>query len=89
MPIYCVYVARQSSPHTNPKIQIGDTFCVDCPDGGLCKGEVGQTKGINIKDKAGITASLNAILQNAECVSCPQGGHKGFEFAPKKGGNGW
>jgi hypothetical protein len=89
MPTYCVYQAQQSSPHTNPKIQIGDTFCVTCPEDGLCKGTQGQPKGVKIKDAAGNEVTINAVLQNPECVSCPEGGHTGFTFAPKNGGNGW
>ena len=85
---YCVYEATQSAPNLNPPIQITDTFCVDCPAGGVCQGEQGQNKSIEIKDRDGDTKRFKAILQNASCTTCPQGGHKGYEFVPQGGGGG-
>jgi len=85
---YCVYEASQSSPHTNPSIKITDTFCVDCPEDGSCRGTVGQSVSIKIKDREGNEASLKAVLQSASCIDCPEGGHKGFSFAPKESKNG-
>ena len=85
---YCIYVARTSSPHTNPAIQIPDTFCVDCPEDSTCRGTVGQPVAIKIKDANGNQATLRAVLQGKSCTSCPEGAHQGFQFAPKEGGNG-
>lgn len=92
MPEYCVYEATQSAPNLNPPIRIGDTFCVDCPPGGVCKGEQGHPKSIKIKDKEGDEKQFRAVLQNASCASCPEDGLKGYEFvaeAEASGNGGW
>ena len=90
MPTYCVYVARKSNHDLEPDILQGDTFCVDCPDGGKCQGSQGQPETIKIKDKEGNTSTIRAVLQSTSCTSCPDESKKGFTFAPKdKEGNGW
>lgn len=86
MPAHCVYQAQQSSPHTTPAIQQGDTFCVDCPADNLCRGTVGQIAGIKIRDAQGTEAALRALLNNASCTDCPPGAHQGFAFAPESSG---
>ncbi len=86
---YCVYVASQSSPYTTPQIQIGDTFCVDCPEDGVCRGAAGQPESITIRDGQGKVASLRAALSPSTCTACPDNGHKGFQFAPKESKSGW
>ena len=85
---YCLYEATQSSPHTDPQIQIGDKFCVDCPEDGTCRGDAGQPGSIKIKDREGNEATFRAVLQNASCCDCPEGAHKGFSFAPKESSDG-